>query len=85
MNRHQAHGGDTLCPEIFLHALRCLVAGLIVVEAEVHPVDLRIGAKHLLHRREGRAAAGYIVPRLPVVRMQGDIGQQVDRGLENIE
>ena len=51
----------------------------------MHLPDLRIGAEHLLHRREGCAAAGHIVPRLPVIHMQGDIGHQVNGRLEDIE
>ena len=48
---------------------------------------LELGAlsQHLQHGDGGCPAAGHIVMLLPPIREKGDVGEQVDRGLEDIE
>ena len=61
------------------------MTGSVIVQAEVHLLELRELPQHLQHGDGGCPAAGHIVMLLPPLREKGDVGEQVDRGLEDIE
>ena len=67
------------------HAVAGVIARVIVVEAEVHRVQLWILPQPFQHRLDGCPAAGDVAVLLPSVGVEGDVGQEIDGGLEHIE
>lgn len=67
------------------HAVAGVIARVIVVEAKVHRVQLGALPQPFQHRLDGCPAAGDVAVLLPAVGVEGDVGQEVDGGLEHIE
>ena len=65
------------------HGLAGILTSLVIVEAEIYHIQLRILPQTLQHRVDGRAAAGHIAVLQPTRRIKRDVGQQVDGCFKN--
>gem|GEM_PF-5431861 len=66
-------------------ALRCLDAGVVVIEAEHDFIELCVLPQHPEHGVFRRAAERHITVFLPVLRVQGDIREHIYRGFKHIQ
>ena len=83
--RHEPNRREVLVFQQFCHTRAGGMTCLVVVEAEVHLCHLW-ELPQGLHQRDGRySAAAHIVVSLPIFRVQGDVGEQVDGSLKDIE
>ena len=56
------------------HTVAGVFARIIVVEAQIHHVQLRILPQPLQHRLDGEPAAGNVAVLLPAVWIEGNVG-----------
>ena len=85
MLRYESSCIETVFFQKRSHALTGGMTGSVIVQTEVHLPELRELPQHLQHGDGGCPTAGHIVMLLPPLREKGDVGEQVDRGLEDIE
>ena len=85
MLRYKPLCGDATLLQQLRHTLAGGMTGSVIIQTEVHLPELRELPQHLQHGDGGCPAAGHIVMLLPLLREKGDVGKQVDRGLEDIE
>lgn len=67
------------------HVFTGILARLIVVEAEIDHIQLRILPQPLQHRLNRRTAAGHIAVFQPACRIERDMRQQVNGRFKDIE
>ena len=67
------------------HTFTGVLTSLVIVEAEIHHIQLRILPQSLQHRLDGCAAAGRVAGFQPACRIERDVGQQVDGCFKDIE
>ena len=67
------------------HTFTGVLTSLVIVEAEIHHIQLRILPQSLQHRLDGCAAAGHIAVFQPACRIECDVGQQVDGRFKDVE
>ena len=82
--RNEAFHRIAAC-QLHLHALAGKMACLVVIQTEQNVIDLRQMLQQFPHRLDGSTAAGHIAVPLPILRVKGDVGKQIDGRLENIE
>ena len=78
-------GTSALLRKLFRQPFAGGVACLVVIQAEEHLVQIRLLFKPLEQCLAGYPAEGHIAVPLPALRVQRDIGEQVDGGFEHIE
>ena len=70
---------------MFCHPFATLISRVVVIKTEGHHLRSFHPRQNPPYRFIAGAAAGHIAVLLPVLRMQGDIGEKVDRGLKYIQ
>ena len=84
--RDQSTSGNTeLRGDLFRHPFAALISRIVVVQTERHHLRSFHPRQNPPYRFIAGTAAGHIAVLLPVLRMQGDIGEKVDRGLKYIQ
>lgn len=70
---------------MFCHPFATLISRVVVIKTEGHQPRCFYLRQNPPYRFIAGTAAGHIAVLLPVLRMQGDIGEKVDRGLKYIQ
>jgi len=76
---------DTLFSHFSGYPLSCLLSGFIVIEADVHLLDVWAVLQHLPQNLVRNTAGCRITLAFPAVLEHGDKGQHIDRRFEEIQ
>ena len=85
MHREQDTAAVPCSLQFFLKAPGSCLSGLVVIQAEHHIPEAGVLLQHPMYGLAAGATQGHVAVLLPVLRVQRQKGQHVNRGLEHIE